>query len=78
MEPKIQQGKTNRPKNLAERLLVRDVADICGCSTRLVRYVLNGERATNTELKEKIDIAAALIQSKRSRMLHEVKQSIHQ
>jgi hypothetical protein len=73
MKAKVQNIKSKRPKNLAERLLVHDVAAICGCSTRMVVYILNEERKGRSALGEKIQVVAMHWEKNREQGLADVK-----
>lgn len=53
------------------------VATMAGCTTRMVRYVLNEKRNQETDTAQRILIAAAIIEERENKLLEEVKQVIN-
>lgn len=56
--------------------LTEKVAHSVGCSSRMVRYILEGKRNQETEMAQKILIAAAVIEERENRLLDEVKRIV--
>lgn len=77
MHTKVQNIKTKRPNNAAGRELARKVAEICGCTPRMVNYVWNEKRGTRTELGENITIATTILEEKIADAVAEVRNIIN-
>lgn len=76
MNTKVHNKKSKRVKKRYETSLCEKVAKITGCSSRMVRYVLDEKRCQETELAQKILIAAAIIEERENKLLEEIKRVV--
>lgn len=82
MTTKIHDLQTKRQKNMSAKgahnmNFLEKVAAVCGCSTSMVRYVLNGKRNGETNLGERIWVSATLIADKENLLIQEIKKIVN-
>lgn len=77
MDTKVTKIKTKRVRKNHEMPFTEKVALMAGCSTRMVRYVLDEKRNQETETAQKILLAAAIIEEKENRLIEEIKRIVN-
>lgn len=84
MNTKVNKINSIRPKKTSKRIkkahemhFTEKVAHMAGCSTRMVRYVLDEKRNQETATAQRILIAAAIIEEQENKMLEEVKRIVN-
>lgn len=74
MDTKIQVFKTKRTERTG---FIKKIAQVCECSTKHVRDVLDDRRNGDTELGEKIWLAATLLEEKENLLIQELKRIVN-